>query len=69
MFYHPGEAERVKEPGDFVMNSLFMLKRTRLVVAGPSIPLSSHQGEREKNEYSYDAKNTAELPKNMEIKL
>lgn len=68
-FNHPGEAARVKKPGNFVMNSLFMLKGTRLAVTGPSIPLSSHQGEREKNEYLYDGKNTAELPKSMEIKL
>jgi hypothetical protein len=47
----------------------FHAKRILRVVAGPSIPLISHQGEREKNEYSYDAKNTAKLPKSMEIKL
>jgi hypothetical protein len=44
-------------------------KRTRRIVCRPSIPLSSHQGEREKNEYLYDAENAAELSKSGEIKL
>jgi hypothetical protein len=31
--------------------------------ANSSIPLRSHQGEREKNEYLYDGKNAAQLSK------
>ena len=41
-------AERIKEPGSFA------LKSRRIVRLISDIPLRSHQGEREKNEYSYD---------------
>jgi hypothetical protein len=44
-------------------------KRARRIARWSSIPLSSHQGEREKNEYLYDGKNTGELPESKQIKL
>jgi hypothetical protein len=46
-----------------------MQKRTLSIGPDPSIPLRSHQGEREKNEYSYDGKNTRELPQSKQIKV
>jgi hypothetical protein len=45
-----------------------MQKKT-LSLPADSIPLRSRQGEREKNEYLYDGKNTGELPESMQIKL
>jgi hypothetical protein len=49
----------------------FSVRKRELVAlsAGPSIPINSHQGEREKNEYSYDGKNSEQLPESKQIKL
>ena len=69
IFNHPGEADRREETGHLAMNSLVMQKRTLSIVPGPSIPFRSHQGEREKNEYSYDGENTRESPQSKQIKL
>jgi hypothetical protein len=49
---HPGEAEQIKEkPDNFAMNSPVMHKSSSHCHRS-FIPFSSHQGEREKNEYS-----------------
>jgi hypothetical protein len=44
-------------------------KRARRIARWSSIPFSSHQGEREKNEYLYDGKSAAGLPESKQIKL
>jgi hypothetical protein len=48
---------------------LVMQRDLAALSAGSSIPFSSHQGEREKNEYLYDGKNIGGLPESKQIKL
>jgi hypothetical protein len=53
-FIHPGGAIRMNSSGEFVQRFLFVnAKKSRFAsFAGACIPPHSHQGEREKNEYS-----------------
>jgi hypothetical protein len=64
-----GEQMRERETGYFALSSLVMQRDLAASSAGSSIPFSPHQGEREKNEYLYDGKNTGELPESKQIKL
>jgi hypothetical protein len=58
-----------KKTGYFALKFSGHAKRARRIARWSSIPFSSHQGEREKNEYLYDGKNTGELPESKQIKL
>jgi hypothetical protein len=62
-FYHPGEAERIKEPVNSALKFSCHAQEKSSRCPPGLLPIHSHQGEREKNEYSYDGKNTAALPK------
>jgi hypothetical protein len=62
-FNHPGEADQIENQVNFAMILLSCTRELAALSAWLTTPIRSHQGEREKNEYSYDGKNTAELPK------
>ena len=69
-FYHPGRAERITGPTYSALNISFMQERdASALLAGSGNPFRSHQGEREKNEYSYDGETTGQLSKPKQIKL
>jgi hypothetical protein len=51
-FYSPWGNESEEQGPSYFAQRFFMKKRKRFASsAGPCIPLHSHQGEREKNEY------------------
>jgi hypothetical protein len=52
-FYHPGGAKQVTELTSFCVQHLLQLQKMRFAFCRRSRnPFRSHQGEREKNEYS-----------------
>ena len=53
-FYHPGGAEQITAAVALCGEHLLSCKKEvlRIDAPVPAIPLHSHQGEREKNEYS-----------------
>jgi hypothetical protein len=68
-FLSPWGSRPDREARKLAMNSPVMHKRIHRIVAVLLFRFRSHQGEREKNEYLYDGKNTGELPKSKQIKL